>query len=106
VRAAIQDYARAIEQRDIGAIRSVYTGISSSEQAIWERFFRDARRINVSFQVSGVEVNGNSAQARLSGTYDYQNTEGRQQPTLRVSYNATLRHDGSAWHIVSLASRN
>jgi serine/threonine-protein kinase len=106
VRAAIQNYARAIEQRDIGAIRSVYTEISSSEQAIWERFFRDARRINVSFQVSGVEVNGNSAQARLSGTYDYQNTEGRQQPTLRVSYNATLRHDGSAWHIVSLASRN
>jgi serine/threonine protein kinase len=102
VRAAIQDYARAIEQRDIGAIRSVYTGLSSSEQAIWERFFRDARRINVSFQVTGVEVNGNTAQARLSGTYDYQNTEGRPQPTLRVSVNATLSHDGSAWHIVSL----
>lgn len=102
VRAAIQDYARAIEQSDIGAIRSVYTRISSSEQASWERFFRGARHINVSFQASGVEVNGSSAQARLSGTVDYQNAEGRTQPTLRVSYNATLRHDGSAWHIVSL----
>jgi hypothetical protein len=102
VRVAIQDYARAIEQRDIGAIRSVYPGLSSSDQATWETFFRGARRINVAFQVSGLEVNGSSAQAHLSGTYDYQNTEGRPQPTLRVSLNANLKHDGSAWHIVSI----
>ena len=102
VRAAIQDYAHAIEQRDIGAIRSLYTGLSPSEQASWERFFRGARRINVSFQASGVEVNGSTAQARLSGTVDYQDADGRPQPTLRLSYSGTLRHDGSAWHIVSL----
>ncbi|MFN2601584.1 MAG: serine/threonine-protein kinase [Gemmatimonadaceae bacterium] len=102
VRAAIQDYARAIEQRDIGSIRSVYPNLSSSEQSIWQRFFQDARHISVAFQVSGLEVTGNSAQAHLSGTYDYQNTEGRPQPTLRVSLSANLRHDGSAWHIVSI----
>ena len=39
----------------------MYTGLSSSEQAIWQRFFQDARKINVTFSVSGVEVNGNAA---------------------------------------------
>jgi len=102
VRAVIQEYARAIEQRDIGAIRSVYPALSSSEQSIWQKFFQDARHINVAFQVSGIDVNGSSAQAHIAGTYDYQDTEGRTQPTLRVSLNANLRHDGSAWHIVSI----
>jgi serine/threonine protein kinase len=102
VRAVLQEYERAIEQRDIGAIRRVYPELSSSEAAIWERFFRDARRIKVAFQVRSLEVNGSSAQARLAGTYDYEDNEGRPQPTLRVSVNSSLRHDGSAWHIVSI----
>ena len=102
VRAVLQDYEHAIEQRDIGAIRRVYPELTSSEQSIWERFFQDARRIRVTFQVRSLEVNGSSAQARLAGSYDYENNEGRPQPTLPVSLNASLKHDGSAWHIVSI----
>jgi hypothetical protein len=51
--------------------------------------------------VRSLEVNGSSAQARLTGTIDYEK-DGQPQPTLHVSWNATLKHDGSAWHIVSI----
>jgi hypothetical protein len=102
VRALVQDYARAIEQRDIAGIRSVYPGLTSSEQSNWENFFREARRVKVALQVRSVEVNGNSAQARLAGTYDYEDSSGRPQPTIRVSNSVSLRHDGTAWHIVSI----
>jgi serine/threonine protein kinase len=101
VRAVLQEYGHAIEQRDIGAMRRVYPELTSSEQAVWERFFQGARRIKVDIQVRSIEVNGSSAQARLAGTYDYENNEGQPQPTLRVS-SASLKHDGSAWHIVSI----
>jgi serine/threonine-protein kinase len=102
VRALVQDYAHAIEQRDIAGIRSVYPGLTPSEQSNWENFFREARRVKVALQVRGVEVNGNSAQARLTGTYDYEDSAGRPQPTIRVSNSVSLRHDGTAWHIVSI----
>jgi serine/threonine protein kinase len=97
----VQAYARAIESRDIGAIRRVYPGLTSSQQQGFEQFFQAARSINVTFRVTNVELSGASADARLGGTYEYVTAAGKaeRQP---VSFAATLRHDGNAWRLVSV----
>jgi len=97
----VEAYARAIESRDIGAIRRVYPGLTSEQQRGFEQFFQAARSINVTFRVANVETSGASADARLVGTYEYVTTAGKteRQP---VSFAATLRHDGNRWHLVSV----
>jgi hypothetical protein len=97
----VQAYARAIESRDIGAIRRVYPGLTSSQQQGFEQFFQAARSINVTFRLTNVEASGASAEARLVGTYEYVTTAGK---TVRepVSFAATLRHDGNGWRLVSV----
>lgn len=94
-------YARAIESRDIGAVRRAYPGISSDQARGFEQFFQSARNINVTFRVSGLDVNGNSADARLTGTYQYTGSDGKaeRQP---VSFGASFRNDGSSWRLTSV----
>ena len=48
-------YARAIESRDVSAIRRVYPGLTSEQQRGFEQFFESARKINVTFRVASVE---------------------------------------------------
>jgi hypothetical protein len=86
-------YARAIESRDISAVRRVYPGITSDQARGFEQFFQSARSINVTFRATDIETNGNSAEARLVGTYQYVTSEGKseRQP---VSFSASLRYDG------------
>ncbi|PYP54395.1 MAG: hypothetical protein DMD39_01335 [Gemmatimonadetes bacterium] len=97
----VEAYARAIESRDISAIRRVYPGLTSDQQRNFEQFFQSARNINVTFRVANVEASGYSADARLVGTYEYVTSAGKteRQP---VSFAATLRHDGNAWRLVSV----
>lgn len=94
-------YARAIEARDIGAVRRAYPGLTSDQARGFEQFFQSARNINVTFRVSDLDVNGNSADARLVGSYQYVSSEGKseRQP---VSFNASLRNDGGSWRLVAM----
>lgn len=94
-------YARAIESRDIAAVRRAYPGLTAEQARGFEQFFESTRSINVTFRVVGLETSGNSADARLVGTYEYTTTGSRteKQP---VSFAATLRSDGSSWRLVSV----
>jgi serine/threonine-protein kinase len=94
-------YARAIESRDIGAVRRVYPGITSDQARGFEQFFQAARTINVTFRVTDIETNGSNADARLVGTYQYVTSDGKseRQP---VSFSASLRYDGSSWRLTSV----
>ncbi|HEX9129325.1 MAG TPA: protein kinase, partial [Gemmatimonadaceae bacterium] len=96
----VEAYARAIESRDIGAIRRVNPGLTSDQQRNFEAFFQNARNVNVTFRITNLESTGASADARLVGSFDYVNTENREQ-RLPVSLAATFRHEGSAWRLVS-----
>ncbi|HWL40672.1 MAG TPA: protein kinase [Gemmatimonadaceae bacterium] len=97
----IQAYARAIESRDIGAIRRVYPDLTAAQQRGFDQFFRSARDINVTFRVANVEGTASAAEARLVGSYDYVNSagQGQHQP---VSFAATLRNGGNGWRLVSV----
>ena len=98
---AVEAYARAIESRNIGAIRSIYPGLTSDQQRGFEQLFQAAPSINVTLRVANVASSGALANAQFIGRYDYVTAEGRQerQP---VSVAATLRHDGKVWRLVSV----
>ncbi len=97
----IQAYARAIESRDVGAIKRVYPDLTANQERGFEQFFRSARSVNVTFRVTSVEGTGSTAVAHLAGAYDYVNAGGQSvhQP---VGFAATLRNTGSGWRLVSV----
>ena len=97
----VEAYARAIESRDISAIRRVNPGLTSDQQRNFEAFFQNARSVNVTFRITNFESSGASADARLVGSFDYVNIENREQ-RLPVSLAATFRHEGSAWRLASV----
>jgi hypothetical protein len=98
----VEAFARAIESKDIGAIRRVYPGLTSDQQRRFEQFFQGARTINASFKVANVTASGASgADAQLVGAYEYVTTAGKteRQP---VTFAVTLGHDGRAWRLTSM----
>ena len=98
---AVEAYARAIESRNISAIRSIYPGLTSDQQRDFEQLFQAAPSINVTLRVANVASSGASANAQFIGNYEYVTAEGRKerQP---VNFAATLRHDGHVWRLVSV----
>ena len=50
-----ESYARAIEARDVAAIRRVYPGLTADQQRGFEQFFEAARKLDVTFRVASVE---------------------------------------------------
>jgi eukaryotic-like serine/threonine-protein kinase len=94
-------YARAIESRDVSAIRRVYPGLTSDQQRGFEQFFEAARKINVTFRVASVDGTPSAADVRVTGRYEYESATGRAERQ-GVSFAATLRRDGAAWRLVSL----
>jgi ketosteroid isomerase-like protein len=101
ITAAVADYARAIEARDIAALRRVYPGMTPSQQSAFEDFFRSVRTLRAGFTTSNLQVDGNTAEARLSGTYDFVTGSGQteHQP---LTLQATLKRESSGWRFVSI----
>ncbi|MEP6730493.1 MAG: serine/threonine-protein kinase [bacterium] len=99
--AAVAAYARALETRDVAAVRHAYPGITPMQAKGWEQFFSTLRSLRVSLTVNGLDVSGSTADAKLMGAYDYVTEAGKsaQQP---VSFQASFRRDGSAWQLVSV----
>ncbi|PYO76676.1 MAG: hypothetical protein DMD63_13795 [Gemmatimonadetes bacterium] len=97
----VEAYARAIESRDINAMRRINPGLTPAQQRNFETFFQRARDINVTFKVDNVEGSTSSADARVVGTYAYTDSQGNavRQP---VSLAATLQRDGNAWRLIAI----
>jgi hypothetical protein len=99
---AVEAFARAIESKDIGAIRRVYPGLTSDQQRRFEQFFEGARTINASFRVANISASSAAAaDAQLVGVYEFVTVAGKteRQP---VSFAVSLRQEGRTWHLTSL----
>jgi len=99
IRAVFAHYAQAIESRSIPAIRRVYPGLSPAQSKEWEDFFGAVNEIDVDLTVSDLAVSGDSADARLSGVYVFQNPGTRHTQREPVSFQARLRRMGGEWRI-------
>jgi serine/threonine-protein kinase len=98
---AVEGFARAIESRDIGAVRRNYPGLTSEQLRAFEQFFSGSRSINATFRITSVEGSGSSAVARVEGVYAFVTGEGMSERR-PASFALVLRPDGKSWHIASM----
>jgi eukaryotic-like serine/threonine-protein kinase len=98
---SVQAYARAIESKDIGAVRRAYPGLTSAQQSQLETFFQASRSIDAKLRISSLDPSANSAEARVVGSYEYVTSEGRTE-SRPVNFAMSLRRDGAGWRVVSV----
>jgi serine/threonine protein kinase len=100
--ALISSYGRAIEARDISAIRKIYPTITATQQRDWQQFFGAVQSIRATLAITQLDISGATADARVSGTYRYENTSTRRSEEQPVSFHASLQRDGATWRIASI----
>jgi serine/threonine-protein kinase len=97
----IAAYARALETLDLSEVRRVYPAISSQQRSAFSDFFRSIRTLKANFTVGNVQVDGASAEAQVTGTFDYVTTSGADERR-NTSFIASLRRDRGAWAIAAI----
>jgi hypothetical protein len=98
----IESYGRAIEARDMAAIRKVYPGITAAQQRDWQQFFSTVQNVKVSLAIAQLDIAGTTAEARITGAYRYENTSTRRLEEQPVSFRASLQRDASAWRLTAI----
>jgi hypothetical protein len=63
VRAALDAYVKAIEKKDLVALRSVRPGLTDADLQRWAAFFEITRTRRVDLKVDDITVDGNAARA-------------------------------------------
>jgi len=101
INAVISSYGRAIGSRDVSEVRRVYAGMTAQQQSQLESFFASVRSLTATLQVGSLDVNGNTAIARVTGVYEYVTRAGRneRQP---VSFEATLQREAERWKLQAI----
>jgi hypothetical protein len=102
IRALFAEYGRAIESRSVDAIRKTYPGLQPQQAREWEEFFQRVNEVQVELQVTDLKVNGDAAEAGLSGVYVFANPSTHRTQHEPVSFRATLRREGGRWRIAAL----
>ena len=102
IEASIAAFARALESREIGQVRRAYPGLSAQQQHVWEDFFKAVRNLKANLSVGNVDVKDNTAEAVVSGVYEFDNaTTGRLDRT-RVTFRASFVSDSGAWRLSTI----
>src|SRR5438477_261130 len=104
IKALIGDYAHALESRDLAEVRRVYPGLTSAEQATFAQFFESVSDLKAGLTINRLIIAGSSADAFVSGVYEYRDTRtgrGRRDTT---SFRATLVQDSTGWHLSAIRS--
>ena len=101
IEAVVANYARAIESRDIGEVRRAYPGATQAQLDGFGGFFKTLRTIRAHYSVGSLDIRGDAADAKLTGTYDYVTTAGKSEQQ-SVNVQASFRHDGGVWKLTSV----
>ena len=101
IAALVTAYARAIQSKDLAALRRLYPDMTAAQQQGFQDFFAFTRSLKASLGVSSLQVDGASADAHLSGLYEFVTNAGRDLQQ-SVSFQATLRRGSNGWRFVSI----
>jgi hypothetical protein len=99
---AIAEYARALESREVGQVRRAYPGLTTAQQQGWEDFFRAVRTLKASLTVTALNVAGGTADAVVSGVYEYENATTGRAERRPVTFRATLVPDSPGWRLSAI----
>jgi hypothetical protein len=98
VAGVIVAYARALESLDLAELRRVYPSMSTQQRTAFEDFFRSIRTLKATLSVAGLQVDGASAEAQVTGAFDYVTTGGANEHR-DVRFTATLHRERGAWSL-------
>jgi protein kinase-like protein len=104
IQALITDYARALESRDLAEVRRVYPGLTSPEQATFSQFFASVSELKAGLTINRLIIAGGSADAFVSGVYEYHDTKTGRSRRDTTTFRATLLQDSTGWHLASIRS--
>jgi hypothetical protein len=99
---AVSRYARAIESRNVAAIRATYPGMTKDEESAWREFFASARNLSVALAVGRVDIANTTAEAMVSGNYTYKNTLTGRAEESPVSFRMLFVRDSGGWRLRAL----
>jgi len=94
----IAAYARALEARDVNAIRQVYPGLTRRQEDAWRGLFQSVRAVHADLRPSTIQVDGpDAAHAAVSGTLELVTREGRQRQP--ITFQAAFERAAAGWLI-------
>jgi hypothetical protein len=99
IRRVVAEYAAAIESKSLPDLQRVYPGMTSVQQQGWDQFFQLVREVKARLSVTQLNTNGASADAQVTGTYDYLNTSTGRAERQPVSFRASFKNDSGRWRI-------
>ncbi|HEV8510001.1 MAG TPA: serine/threonine-protein kinase [Gemmatimonadales bacterium] len=99
---AVAEYARALESRDTGQVRRAYPGLTASQQQGWGDFFRAVRNIKASLTITTIDVTGGTAEAIVSGVYEYVDATSGRIERRPVTFRASLVSGAAGWRISAI----
>jgi hypothetical protein len=102
IKALIGDYARALESRDLAEIRRVYPGLTSAEQATFTQFFESATDLKAGLTINRLIIAGGTADAFVSGVYEYRDTRTGRTRRDTTTFRATLVQDSTGWRLTAI----
>jgi len=102
IQKVIDDYARALESRDVGQVRRAYPGLTSAQQQSWQDFFQSVRNLKAGLTVTAVHLAGLTAEAIVSGVYEYDNATTGRAERRPVTFRAVLAVDSSGWRLTTI----
>jgi hypothetical protein len=84
----------------MAAVRAAYPDISPQQQLRFQQFFDATRTLRVTFGIADLRIDGDQAEARLTGTYEYETERGRSEDP--VTFTASLSRVANGWRLVSV----
>ena len=102
IQKVIDDYARALESRDVNQVRHAYPGMTAAQQQSWQDFFQSTRNLKAGLTVSAVHLSGLAAEAIVSGVYEYDNASTGRGERRAVTFRAILVVDSAGWRLTAI----
>ncbi|PYO36471.1 MAG: hypothetical protein DMD37_10775 [Gemmatimonadetes bacterium] len=100
IETAIQNYARALESRDVAQVRRAYPGLTPQQAQVWRDFFGMVSDLKVDLEIKQLQITGDVAEAQVEGFSQY--VQGRRPQRQPVTFHATLDHGSGAWRIATI----
>ncbi|HSD31890.1 MAG TPA: protein kinase [Gemmatimonadales bacterium] len=104
IRGLIASYGRALERRDLAALRQVYPGIPSQKVQQWQDFFKIARDVRATIEPGQIVFDsaGDRATASVQCTLRFQNTTMGRRDTQPCDFRARVGRQGTTWVIEAI----
>jgi serine/threonine-protein kinase len=102
VTAVIQSYARALGAGDMAAARRIYQTMPNDQRQGLERLWAAGGTIAPAWSVSDIEVTGDVATARVTGTNVFVSGRGQTPQRIAVALRARLERRNNEWRLVAL----